>query len=171
MKAKAHMQWLFNTGLKIKPSHYFPPGYMTDESFRSMRSASIKYGVKPPAQLNYDELIEQGYIIVGSPDTVAERYAEYCDDIGAGGILCAGSPVGPMPHWMAVKNMQMFAEEVIPKFRDADGKPAYMKQERLVGVTNTERAATGGEPEYPPERIGAGHGRPGRSALCTPAPR
>ena len=152
-EGKAHMQWLFNTGLKIKPSHYFPPGYMTDQSFRSMAAARIKYGVKAPAQLTYDDLIEQGYIIVGSPETVAERYAEYCDDIGAGGILCAGSPVGPMPHWMAVKNMHIFAEEVIPKFRDADGKPAYMKQPRLIGMTNAERAATGGEPEHPPTSL------------------
>ncbi len=149
-EATAYMQWLFNTGLKIKAAHYFPPGYLTDRSFRNQNAAVIKHGVKPPALLSYDELIELGYIIVGSPETVAERYAIYCEEIGAGGMLCAGSPAGPMPHWMAMKNMQLFAEEVIPRFRDADGKPAYMRDEKRFARTNTERAALSGEPDLPP---------------------
>jgi hypothetical protein len=144
------MQWLFNTGLKIKPSHYFPPGYMTDQSFRGYWSAVRDKGAKAPKDLSYDDLIKQGYIIVGSPQTVAEGYAKYCDEVGAGGVLCAGSPSGPMPNWMAIKNMQMFAEEVIPLFREKDGKPDYAREDTLIGATNTERAAQLGEPDTPP---------------------
>ena len=149
-EAKAHMQWLFNTGLKIKSSHYFPPGYMSDRSFRGYWSAVRDKGAKAPMDLTYDDLLKQGYIIVGSPQTVAEGYAEYCDELGAGGVLCAGSPSGPMPNWMAVKNMQMFAEEVMPLFREADGKPDYLREEQNIGATNAERAAQLGEPDNPP---------------------
>jgi len=149
-EAKAYMQWLFNTGLKIKSSHYFPPGYMTDKSFRGYWSAVMKKGAKAPKDLTYDDLIEQGYIIVGSPQTVAEQYDNYCTEVGAGGVLCAGSPSGPMPNWMAQKNMQMFAEEVIPLFREKDGKPDYAREDTLIGATNAERAALMGETKTPP---------------------
>ena len=55
-----------------------------------------------------------------------------------------------MPNWMAIKNMQMFAEEVIPLFREKDGKPDYAREDMLIGITNTERAADLGEPDTPP---------------------
>jgi hypothetical protein len=32
-----------------------------------------------------------------------------------------------MPNWMVMKNMQMFAEEVIPAFREPDGLPDYQR--------------------------------------------
>jgi hypothetical protein len=72
---------------------------------------------------------------------------EYCDDVVAGGILNVGSAFGPMPNWMVMKNMQIFAEEVMPEFRDADGKPDYLRDEPLAPVTYSEGAARFGEPE------------------------
>ena len=102
--------------------------------------------------LTYDDLIKQGYIIVGSPQTVAEGYAEYCDKLGTGGVLCAGSPSGPMPNWMAIKNMQMFAEEVMPLFRE---------QGRQTGVP--ERRAKDRQHQ---RRTGRTTGRTGKSSHC-----
>ena len=46
-----------------------------------------------------------------------------------------------MPNWMALKNMQMFAEEVMPLFREEDGKPDYLREGQKIGGTNAERAA------------------------------
>jgi len=148
-EAKAHMSWLFNTGLKFPGHLFFPPGYMTKKSMRGFLNMSEKFDLKPPYELSYSELLEQNYMVVGSPETVIEKYSEYCEDVGAGGVICAGSPFGPMPDWMVKKNMQMFAEEVMPKFRDADGKPAYMKEERPGVHTLGELHATAGKPDLP----------------------
>ena len=101
-------------------------------------------------QLEYQDLLEQGYIIVGSPDTVVNRLGEFCDDVGAGGIIGVGSPFGAMPKWMALKNMQIMAEEVCPHFRAADGKPIWARSDRPAAETVSEHAATVGEPEYSP---------------------
>ena len=142
-----------------------------DRSFRGYWSAvREKHGAngQEPMDLTYDDLIKQGYIRdVGSPQTVAEGHImrkgsrKYCDEqLGnrTGGVLCAGSPSGPMPNWMAMKNMQMFAEEVMPLFRDRDGKPEYLREEQKIGSTNAERAAQLGEPENPPTAPIQGHG-------------
>lgn len=155
-EAKAHISWLFNTGLKMPWEIYFPAGYMSKLSFSNFMGAIMKYKLKPISELTYDEMLEDGYIIVGSPQTVVDKYAAYCEGLGAGGMVLAGSPVGPMPHWMTMKNMQIFAEEVIPHFRDSEGKPDYMKHDRLVARTHAERVSTIGKPSQPARSMVAG---------------
>ena len=146
-EAKAHLSWLFNTGLKIPQQLFFPPGYMTTKSFRNFAGAYLKGKVKNPCELTYDDMIKHRYIIVGSPETVKNSMGEYCEDVVAGGILNVGSAFGPMPNWMVMKNMQIFAEEVMPEFREADGKPDYMRNEPLAPATYAEGSARFGEPE------------------------
>lgn len=145
-EAKAHLSWVFNTGLKIPDQIFFPPGYMTTKSFRNFVGALQKGKVKPQSQLSYDELLAERYIIVGSAETVRNEIGEYCEDVGAGGLIMGGSGMGPMPNWMVMKNMQIFAEEVMPEFREADGKPDYLREEPLAPRTRSEMAARRGRP-------------------------
>ena len=148
-EAKAHISWIFNAGLKIPDQIFFPPGYMSRKSFRNFMGAMVKGKVKPQFKLTYEEMVDEGYIIVGSPETVRNRLGEYCDDVGAGGILNVGSAFGPMPNWMVMKNMQIFAEEVMPHFREADGKPDYAREERPAPFTRAEHASRIGKPAFP----------------------
>ena len=142
--------WLFQNGLKIPGYHWFPPGYTSKTSFKNMLAAKVKHDIKDHFDLTYEDLIEQRYVIVGSPDTVIERLTEFTDDLGAGIVLGAGGHMGSMPHWQAMKCLQIMAEEVIPHFREPDGKPSYMRAERPGPRTLTEHAATVGRPELRP---------------------
>jgi alkanesulfonate monooxygenase SsuD/methylene tetrahydromethanopterin reductase-like flavin-dependent oxidoreductase (luciferase family) len=145
-EAKAHLSWVFNTGLKIPDQFFFPPGYMSTKSFRNFIGALKKGKVKPQVELSYDELLKDRYIIVGSPETVRNQLGEYCDTVGAGGLIGGGSPYGPMPNWMVMKNMQMFAEEVIPAFREPDGLPDYQRAAPGSERSHAELAARKGRP-------------------------
>ena len=145
-EAKAHLQWVFNTGLKIPDQIFFPPGYMTTKSFRNFMGALKKGQVKPQRDLSYDELVNDRYIIVGSPETVKNQLGEYCDEVGAGGMIGAGSPFGPQPHWMAMKQMQLYAEDVIPEFREPDGLPDYLREAAPASRSHAELAARHGRP-------------------------
>ena len=49
---------------------------------------------------------------------------------------------------MVRKNMQICAEEVIPEFREADGKPDYLREERLMPYTRAEAAKRFGKPDH-----------------------
>ena len=157
-EAKAHLSWVFNTGLKIPDQFFFPPGYMTTKSFRNFIGALKKGQVKPQAELSYDELLRDRYIIVGSPETVRNQLGEYCDTVGAGGMIGAGSPFGPMPNWMVMKNMQMYAEEVIPEFRAADGLPDYLRAAAPSPRSHAELAARRGPPAEPARSLVTGAG-------------
>ena len=155
-EAKAHLSWVFNTGLKIPDQLFFPPGYMSTKSFRNFIGALKKGRVKAQAQLTYDEMLKDRYIIVGSPETVKNQLGEYCEDVGAGGILAAGASYGPMPNWMVTKNMQIFSEEIMPAFRDADGKPDHLRHEPLAPRTRAEFAAQNGRPPEPARSLVTG---------------
>jgi alkanesulfonate monooxygenase SsuD/methylene tetrahydromethanopterin reductase-like flavin-dependent oxidoreductase (luciferase family) len=128
---RPHVEWLFGTGLKIPPYHWFPPGYMTKKSFANMLGAKVRHNMKDHWELTWDELIEERYIIAGSKDTVIERLSELTDDIGAGIVLGAGGHVGTMPHQQVLENSQRMAEEVFPHFREPGNRPSYMSAPAL----------------------------------------
>ncbi len=110
-EAEPHVMWLFHKGLHV-PQHFnFPPGYVTEKSLASLLGS----GIKPFHKLTFQELIDQGYIIVGSPATVIEKLSIYTEEMKAG-ILIGGAHAGDMPEDLVNKNMEMFAKEVMPHF-------------------------------------------------------
>jgi alkanesulfonate monooxygenase SsuD/methylene tetrahydromethanopterin reductase-like flavin-dependent oxidoreductase (luciferase family) len=124
-EARPHVEWLFHTGLKIPPYHWFPPGYMSKKSFAEMLGAKAEHEMKDHWELTYDELLDQRYVIVGGRDTVIERLTELTDDLGAGIVVGAGGHIGTMPHGQVMESMQRMAEEVFPHFRGDGGRPSY----------------------------------------------
>ncbi|MDX6495891.1 MAG: hypothetical protein QOE17_1877 [Gaiellales bacterium] len=123
---RPHVEWLFRTGLKIPPFHWFPPGYMTKKSFANMLGAKVRHNMKDHWELTYEELIEERYVIAGSADTVIERLTELTDDLGAGIVLGAGGHIGTMPHGQVLESSARMAEEVFPHFRAAGAGPSYL---------------------------------------------
>jgi alkanesulfonate monooxygenase SsuD/methylene tetrahydromethanopterin reductase-like flavin-dependent oxidoreductase (luciferase family) len=128
---REHVEWHFGTGMKIPDAMYFPPGYLSSRSRAHMMRAAQEYGMKPFHQMSYEDIIEADYVLVGSPETVAEKLSFYIDDLGAG--VHVQFALGSTPHWKHVKSSTLFAEQVIPQFRDADNKPAWANKEPLPG--------------------------------------
>jgi alkanesulfonate monooxygenase SsuD/methylene tetrahydromethanopterin reductase-like flavin-dependent oxidoreductase (luciferase family) len=70
------------------------------------------------AEVPYEKLIEDDYVWVGTPDDIVERIAqtlEVCAGVQEIGITVNA---GGAPHWMAIKNQELFARHVMPRFRD-----------------------------------------------------
>jgi hypothetical protein len=93
-----------------------------------------KFGIKDHTDLSYQDLLDEQYIIVGTPQQVAEKLAFYTDELGAGIHVASSAQIGDMPNWKVVKNMTLFAEEVMPLFRPPGNQPAW---ERGVPVPGT----------------------------------
>ena len=68
-------------------------------------------------EISWEELIEQGLVVAGSPSTVVEQLKTITKDLRVGTII-AFQAVGSMPHHLAKKNLQLFAEEVKPHLED-----------------------------------------------------
>ena len=145
-EAREHYMWLFGTGLKVPAYQHFPPGYTSGRSLRGMLEGRAKFGMKDHWDLTYEELVDEQYIIVGSPDTVAERLNIYAEECGAGVHVGASMQVGTMPNWKVVKNMTLFAEEVMPRFRPPGNQPAWERGVPLPGSAALGDADAGGGP-------------------------
>jgi alkanesulfonate monooxygenase SsuD/methylene tetrahydromethanopterin reductase-like flavin-dependent oxidoreductase (luciferase family) len=111
-EARPHIEWLFHKGLKQAFEVVYPPGYLSPGSLRGLLSA----GMKPFSQLSYEDLLDGGYIVVGSPDTVVNRLGELQATLGFGQIIGLFA-LGDMPHERTVANMELFASEVMPVLR------------------------------------------------------
>jgi hypothetical protein len=111
-----------------------------------MLMGKAKYGIKKHTELSYEELLDQQIVIVGSPSTVAEKLAVYTEKLGAGIHVGAGMQVGDMPNWKVVKNMTLFAEEVMPHFRPPGNQPAWERGEPVPGAPEPVPASAPAEP-------------------------
>ena len=111
-EGRQYVTWLYHKGLKHKFEHLFPPGYMTDHSWGRF----LQSGLGAYSDVSYEDLVAQGYAVVGSPDTVRERLAELAEELGFG-LVNALLHIGDMPHDHTIRNMELFAREVMPHFR------------------------------------------------------
>jgi alkanesulfonate monooxygenase SsuD/methylene tetrahydromethanopterin reductase-like flavin-dependent oxidoreductase (luciferase family) len=111
-EGRQHLMWLFHKGLKQGIEIMFPPGYMTPSSMRGLLSA----GTKPFPELTYEELIGEGYALVGSPSSVTARLRELYEELGFGQIIGLFA-LGDITHAQTITSMELFAAEVIPATR------------------------------------------------------
>lgn len=111
-EARQHVMWLYRKGLKQGSEIVFPPGYLTQSSMRGLLMA----GMKPFAELSYDELLAEGYAVVGSPDSVTARLRELHDELGFGQLIGLLAP-GDITHERTIRGMNLFASDVMPAIR------------------------------------------------------
>jgi alkanesulfonate monooxygenase SsuD/methylene tetrahydromethanopterin reductase-like flavin-dependent oxidoreductase (luciferase family) len=108
--------------MHIDPRMAEAPGYRTVKSVRKGLLSQFDGSRKNAAQMlkegmTWQEMIENGFVVAGSPSTVRDMMKEAILDLRVGNVVCL-LHVGNMPHWLTMKNMQMFAEEVMPQLKD-----------------------------------------------------
>jgi alkanesulfonate monooxygenase SsuD/methylene tetrahydromethanopterin reductase-like flavin-dependent oxidoreductase (luciferase family) len=114
-EAAHHVEFLFHKGLKQGLEIVLPPGYMSESSLRGMLS-----GPRRPTfrEMSYQDLFDNGMVVVGSPESVSEQLAKLRDELGFGQVM-ALMCIGDTPHERVVRTMELFAREVAPEFRSA----------------------------------------------------
>src|SRR5207248_4904363 len=93
-----------------------PPGYATPKSVAAMLK-NQKYFLYH--QKSWDDMEKGVFAIVGSPQTVRQKLAQYQKELGCGVVL-TGCQTGTLTHELARKSMALFAKEVLPYVRGAE---------------------------------------------------
>ena len=70
--------------------------------------------------MGWEDFVEQGHIIAGSPETVRERLTEAIKLLRVGHLMCL-LHIGTMPKDLTLKNTELFAKEVMPHIKDIWG--------------------------------------------------
>jgi alkanesulfonate monooxygenase SsuD/methylene tetrahydromethanopterin reductase-like flavin-dependent oxidoreductase (luciferase family) len=114
-EAKPHIEAFYNKYLRITNEMLMPPGYSSPESLKAIRLAKREL---LSSNHTLDEVDSAGLFIVGSPQTVIERIEAYAERAGFGQLVCT-LQFATLPHELTKKNLELFAKEVIPHFRNA----------------------------------------------------
>jgi alkanesulfonate monooxygenase SsuD/methylene tetrahydromethanopterin reductase-like flavin-dependent oxidoreductase (luciferase family) len=91
-----------------------PPGYT---SVRSMESQLKGIGTFAVNLRSWEEVVEGGYAIVGSPDTVYRRLCELIEVFGTGNLLGLFQ-LGTLGPDETRRNLERFAADVLPRLRE-----------------------------------------------------
>src|SRR4051812_41280949 len=101
-----------------------PPSFLGAPVTPPRRSTEFAIKTNQPGEIakvaalekNWKTLVDNGFIIAGSPQTVADRIIEAAKQLRVGN-LHALLQIGSMPHDLTEKNITLFAEEVLPRIR------------------------------------------------------
>jgi alkanesulfonate monooxygenase SsuD/methylene tetrahydromethanopterin reductase-like flavin-dependent oxidoreductase (luciferase family) len=104
--------WYFIRNL-LKGITTAPPGYTSPRSALAIIKNRSQFLIE---QTTWDQIEKGVFAIVGSPETVRQKLAQYQKELGAGVVLF-GCQAGSLPHELARKSMEILAREVIPQLR------------------------------------------------------
>jgi alkanesulfonate monooxygenase SsuD/methylene tetrahydromethanopterin reductase-like flavin-dependent oxidoreductase (luciferase family) len=114
-------EYFYGRCLHLDPRFAMPPGYMTEGSLRARAESMVARAARqsssdPGHALTFDRIVDQGYVIVGSPDEVAAKLREVAVELNVGQMMLL-LQFGNMPKDVANYNTKLFAERVAPQIR------------------------------------------------------
>lgn len=111
-EAQPHIENFLNKFLRMPREMLLPPGYLSLKSMLGVMKAKASLSGKQ----TIDDVMDKGMFICGSPETVRQKLGEYREQIGFGHLLSL-LQFGTLPAELTRKNMELYANEVIPYLR------------------------------------------------------
>jgi alkanesulfonate monooxygenase SsuD/methylene tetrahydromethanopterin reductase-like flavin-dependent oxidoreductase (luciferase family) len=139
LEAEPHLRWVFQNMIRANQYDAFPPGHFSPESLRGFLKGG-GYRNRDIGDMTYEELLDEGWALLGSPETVADQLQDLADELGAGRVVHIADN-GAMPNWMVRKSLTLMAEQVIPRFRGPGGKPIWALADPRPVPTHAELGA------------------------------
>ena len=114
-----HARYFFSRCLHVHPGFADAPGYRTEPTIRAglaSQMAGQSSALNQAAALSWEEMIENGYIVAGSPDNVAEQINKVATSLKVGHLVCL-LHFGDMPNELCQYSTKLFAEKIIPQMK------------------------------------------------------
>ena len=112
-----HVSYFYNRCLHVYGGFADAPGYRTIKTIQTGALSQYAPPLGGYSELTWKDLVEQGHIIAGSPETVRQRMEELIKGLNVGNIFCL-LHVGNMPMDKCMHSTKLFAEKVMPHLRD-----------------------------------------------------
>ncbi|OGA03249.1 MAG: hypothetical protein A3H35_05325 [Betaproteobacteria bacterium RIFCSPLOWO2_02_FULL_62_17] len=113
-EAGPHFENFRNRFLKKPLEMLLPPGYSSRESMKAIALSKADI----TGAVDAKRAVDMGMFVCGSARTVRETLIRYAKEIGFGNLLVM-LQFGTLPAELTRRNMQRFAEEVMPQVRRA----------------------------------------------------
>jgi alkanesulfonate monooxygenase SsuD/methylene tetrahydromethanopterin reductase-like flavin-dependent oxidoreductase (luciferase family) len=113
-----HVLYFYNRCLHVGLGFADPPGYRTIKTIQSGKLNQFRAeNQRLFTSLTWKELVDGGYVIAGSVDTVRERMEHMIKDLRLG-VLFLLFQIGNMPDEKVRHSSKLFAEKIMPQLRD-----------------------------------------------------
>ncbi|MCZ6748819.1 MAG: LLM class flavin-dependent oxidoreductase [SAR324 cluster bacterium] len=114
-------EYFYGRCLHVDQRFTNPPGYTTEATIRAkvtsmMSLAAARAQVFAKAQ-EWDEILEKGYVIIGTPDEVADQLRNVATTLNVGHLMLL-LQYGNMTRDVTQYNTRLFAEQVLPQIGD-----------------------------------------------------
>ena len=112
-----HAEYFFNKMLHTYPGYTDAPGYRTVESIRAgLLAQTTGFGREDDAPLTWNDIIERGNVVAGTPRQVTEQLEQVIKDLHVGHLMILNQ-FGSIPHDLAMENIKKMATQVAPNLR------------------------------------------------------
>jgi len=113
-----HVSYFYNRCLHVYLGFADAPGYRTIKTIQAnVLNALSEEFQSLFSTLTWKQLVDDGYIIAGSPKTVRHRMEEMIKGLRIGHVFGLFH-IGDMPDWKSRHSSKLFAEQVMPHLRD-----------------------------------------------------
>jgi alkanesulfonate monooxygenase SsuD/methylene tetrahydromethanopterin reductase-like flavin-dependent oxidoreductase (luciferase family) len=147
-------EYFYGNCLHIDARFAAPPGYATEATQRKGLQSQVAKASEYANKFNtlareMDAIVENGYVIVGSPDEVVEQLCEVATNLNVGNLMML-LQFGNMSKELTRYNTRMFAQHVTPKLKALFSEWEHRWWPRPMDVSL--RAAV---PAYTPRQLAA----------------
>lgn len=117
-------EYFYRRCLHLSAKFVSPPGYMSEATMAArvqsqVAQAAAQAGGRVSSLLpdSFEEMVAKGYVIVGSPDQVADKLKEVATSLNVGQLMLL-LQFGNMKKDVSLYNTKLFAAQVRPQIQD-----------------------------------------------------
>jgi alkanesulfonate monooxygenase SsuD/methylene tetrahydromethanopterin reductase-like flavin-dependent oxidoreductase (luciferase family) len=116
-------EYFYGRCLHVDARYAMPPGYATEATLRArvqsqvVQAANRATDRKGHGGPSFEDIVDQGYVLVGSPDEVAEQLRQVALELNVGQLMLL-LQFGNMSRQLTLHNTELFAKRVMPQLAD-----------------------------------------------------
>jgi len=115
-------EYFYGRCLHVDPRYAAPPGYASESTLRARVSSQVVRAAdasraSASQPLDFETIVDRGFVVVGSPDEVAEQLREVAVNLNVGHLMLL-LQFGNMNRQLTLHNTELFAKRVLPQLRD-----------------------------------------------------
>ena len=113
-----HVDYFYNRCLHVYGGFADAPGYRTLRTVKAGIQAQVGAAASAQrADLKWKDFVAQGYVVAGSPESVAHQMEDVIKGLRVGQLMCL-MQIGNMPREKVLYNTKLFSERVMPRLRN-----------------------------------------------------
>jgi alkanesulfonate monooxygenase SsuD/methylene tetrahydromethanopterin reductase-like flavin-dependent oxidoreductase (luciferase family) len=113
-------EYFFKRSLHLDPRFAGPPGYASEATIRARVASQVAQAAARQASgegalaQDFESIVQRGYVIVGSPDEVADQLRNVALELNVGHLMLL-LQLGNMGRELTYANSELFARRVMPQ--------------------------------------------------------